>query len=73
MRRLLTVVILASCAAPSDPISREPAASLHHEEHPPGPLNSVFGWVNRAEAAMVTWPVALPPTGTSLVLVGRRR
>ena len=52
--------------------SAEPATSLHHEEHPPGPLNTVFGWVNRAEAAMVTWPVPVPPTGTSLVLVGRR-
>jgi len=50
----------------------EPTASLHHEEHPPGPLNTALGWVNRAEAAMVTWPVPVPPTGTSLVLVGRR-
>ena len=48
------------------------AASLHREEHPPGPLNTVLGWVNRAEAGMATWPVAIPPTGTSLVLVGRR-
>jgi hypothetical protein len=52
--------------------SAEPATSLHLEEHPPGPLNNLFGWVNRAEAAMVTWPVPVPPTGTSLVLVGRR-
>jgi SAM-dependent methyltransferase len=51
----------------------EPTASLHHEENPPGPLNTVLGWINRAEAAMVTWPVPVPPTGTSLVLVGRRR
>ena len=50
----------------------EPTASLHHEEHPPSALNTVLGWVNRAEAAMVTWPVPIPPTGTSLVLVGRR-
>ncbi len=50
----------------------EPGTSLHHEEHPPGPLNKVFGWVNGAEAAMATWPVPLPPTGTSLALVGRR-
>ena len=50
----------------------EPTISLHHEEHPPGPLNTLFTWVNRAEAAMVTWPVPVPPTGSSLVLVGRR-
>jgi len=50
----------------------EPATSLHHEEHPPGRLNTLLGWVNRAEAAMVTWPVPVPPTGSSLVLVGRR-
>jgi SAM-dependent methyltransferase len=50
----------------------EPSASLHHEEHPPGPLNTLFGWINRAEAAMVTWPLPIPPTGTSLVLVARR-
>jgi SAM-dependent methyltransferase len=49
-----------------------PIASLHHEEHPPGLLNTALGWVNRAEAAMVTWPVPVPPTGTSLVLVARR-
>jgi len=47
-------------------------ASLQHEEHPPGLLNTVLGWVNLAEAAMVTWPLPVPPTGTSLVLVGRR-
>ena len=52
--------------------SAGPTTSLHHEEHPPGPLNTVLGWVNGAEAAMVTWPVAVPPTGTSLVLVARR-
>lgn len=47
-------------------------ARLAHEEHPPAALNALFGWANRAEAAMVTWPVPVPPTGTSLVLVGRR-
>ena len=51
----------------------EPSASLHHEEHPPRRLNKVLGWVNRAEATMVTWPVPVPPTGTSLVLVGEAR
>jgi SAM-dependent methyltransferase len=69
---LLPAVAAARWYAARRP-SAEPATSLHHEEHPPGPLNTVFGWVNRAEAAMVTWPVAVPPTGTSLVLVGRRR
>ena len=48
------------------------AASLHREEHLPGRLNALLGRINRAEAAMVTWPLPVPPTGTSLVLVGRK-
>ncbi len=68
---LLPAVAAARWYAARRP-STETAASLRHEEHPPGPLNTAFGWVNRAEAAMVTWPIVVPPTGTSLVLVGRR-
>lgn len=47
------------------------AASLQREQEPPRALNAVLGAVNRAEAAVATWPVPLPPTGTSLVLVAR--
>ncbi len=51
--------------------SSDPAAHLHRENHPPRHLNSLLGGINRAEAALVTWPGPVPPTGTSLVLVAR--